>query len=156
MQSYDKDELRSSLKTLFRNRVRGLLEGQAVMRWRKKMESISEEIGGVDKSLKGRRVTLGDHEVLINKKKGLVTERKLIESRLEEFRTSMYCILSHLDGSRYNVTSTDQGKLNVLRFPGELDWNQIHFVIVRECRRLEDGLPIYSFRREILNIMHGQ
>lgn len=152
----DKDELRCSLKTLFTNRVRGLLEGQAVMRWMKKMVSISEEIDSVDKSTRRGRVKLCDYDVLISKRKGLVTERKLIESRLEEFKTSMYSILSHLDGSRYNVPLTDQGKLNVLQFPSELDWNQIHFVIVRECRRLEDGLPIYSFRREILNIIHGQ
>lgn len=34
-------------------------------------------------------------------------------------------------------------------------WSRIQF-LSRECRRVENGLPIYGFRSEILKMLHSQ
>ncbi|KAF5187690.1 Atp-dependent rna helicase deah11 protein [Thalictrum thalictroides] len=153
----DKDELRNSLKTLFENHVKGLLDGEVVKTWTTKIELLSKEIGSIDLMLSRRGgVKLFQFSVMQKKKEGLVTELQLIEKRLEEFKIALNCVLSHIDGSQYCMPLDDEVKVNVLRFPGELVWDQIHFVILRECRRLDDGLPIYSCRREILKMIHNQ
>jgi ATP-dependent RNA helicase DHX8/PRP22 len=34
---------------------------------------------------------------------------------------------------------------------GEVDFARVHKIVLRECRRLKEGLPIYAYRRRILN-----
>lgn len=34
---------------------------------------------------------------------------------------------------------------------GEVDFVKVHMMLLRECRRLKEGLPIYAYRRRILN-----
>lgn len=78
--------------------------------------------------------------------RGLKAERERMEKRVEEFRAAMFCILGHLDGSRWEGFGEE-----VLGFEeAGLDWERIHHMMIRECRRLEEGLPIYGHRREIL------
>ncbi|KAF9598768.1 hypothetical protein IFM89_031436 [Coptis chinensis] len=127
----DKDELRNAMKSLFINHVKGLMEGDLVFRWRKKIEVAEKEVGEIDGAFKRRRgVKLFEFEKLERKKEGLVKEIELVKKRLEEFRIGMECVLGHIDGSQYNVPFViDDGKLDVLMFPSELDWNKIHFVI---------------------------
>ena len=33
----------------------------------------------------------------------------------------------------------------------EVDFARVHKIMLRECRRLKEGLPIYAYRRRILN-----
>ncbi|XP_058087476.1 ATP-dependent RNA helicase DEAH11, chloroplastic-like [Magnolia sinica] len=144
----DSDELASRLKELFAARARDLLESESVHRWRKKIERLTEEIIQISTALRN----LNHVEVFTSrqqKKRGLVAEREQIEKRLEEFKAAMYCILVQLDGTRW-----EEEELEVFGFGGDLDWERIHHVMARECRRLDEGLPIYSYRQEILRQIH--
>ncbi|XP_047340224.1 ATP-dependent RNA helicase DEAH12, chloroplastic-like [Impatiens glandulifera] len=67
----------------------------------------------------------------------------LIEKRILEFKSSMECFIHHLDGRRSSHDS-------VFKFTRNFNAKRFRFLIRRECRRLEDGLPLYAFRGEIL------
>ncbi|KAK9110756.1 hypothetical protein Sjap_018816 [Stephania japonica] len=138
------------LKGLFRVHVRGLLEGEEVKRWTKRIEVVSDDV----KEIKGRLEKghgLKSALELISMSEGLVAERGLMLKRVGEFKAAMYCILDHLGelGLDECVESDDQIRIFEFR-RGEFDWNRIHYLIVRECKRLEVNLPIYGYRRAIL------
>ena len=73
-----------------------------------------------------------------------------VERRLKEFESAMQCLLKYLEGG------VDVEGVTVFRFDGGFDWKRIHCLIKRECRRLEDGLPIYAYRSDILQEIHYQ
>ncbi|KAK9285453.1 hypothetical protein L1049_024646 [Liquidambar formosana] len=149
----DMDELNDRLKTLFAERVSSLIKGEEVQKWQKKLELVLDEIANVSASLK-KLNPLGVYEELSKKKKGFMMERDLIAKRLKEFKSAMNCILNHLGGKQLQ-DSSDAG-VDVFRFDGGYDWSRICHLIMRECRRFEDGLPIYAFRQEILRQIHSQ
>ncbi|OUZ99589.1 Helicase [Macleaya cordata] len=152
----DEVEMRDRLKDLFIGHVQKLLEGEVVQKWRKKMEAASDEISKIEALLKRRHVKLAPFNELQLQKGGLEAERDLIMKRLNEFRDSMNCILVHLQGFHLQE---DCAEVEVLRFPSEFDkfnWSRIHCVLMRECRRLEESLPIYSSRRKILQEIQRQ
>ncbi|CAK8537397.1 unnamed protein product [Lathyrus sativus] len=90
----------------------------------------------------------------VEKKKGLDDEKSLVEKRLKEFEFAMESILQHLEES--NIVESGEDFVPVLSFDGNFDWKKIHSLIVRELRRLEEGLPIYAYRQEILPQIHHQ
>ncbi|KAB1210190.1 hypothetical protein CJ030_MR6G024592 [Morella rubra] len=93
----DIDELQDRLQTLFSDRVRRLIDGEEVKRWRKKLQDTSKEIDKVTKELRRpNSFVLGDR--LLNRKKGLISEKELLAKRLGEFESAMNCILAHLQG----------------------------------------------------------
>lgn len=112
-------------------------------------ERLSKEISRLSSSL-SKPLRLGVHNELVEKKKGLVDEKNLVERRLKEFESAMQCLLKYLEGG------VDVEGVTVFRFDGGFDWKRIHCLIKRECRRLEDGLPIYAYRRDILQEIHYQ
>ncbi|KAG2711971.1 hypothetical protein I3760_04G103400 [Carya illinoinensis] len=151
----DSIELRERLQTLFIDRVRRLMDGEEVKRWRKKLQRTSEEIDKITAMLsKPNRLGLCDQ--LYNKKKGLITERDLIAKRLVEFKSAMNCILAHLEGRKNEVEEIGEDAIELFRLGEVIDWNRIFSLVSRECRRLEDGLPIYAYRKEILEQVHVQ
>ncbi|XP_057972503.1 ATP-dependent RNA helicase DEAH12, chloroplastic-like [Malania oleifera] len=143
----DVEELRDALKSLFADRVRGFLDGDAVKVWRKKLEHVLNEMAEVS-SLLGKPNKPGVAEELVNQRKGLICERDLILNRINEFKSAMSCILAHLEGKK-SQDGNGEG-LEVFRFEGDFNWSRIHCLMLRECKRLEDGLPIYAFRQQIL------
>uniref|UniRef100_A0A5B7A9E1 RNA helicase n=1 Tax=Davidia involucrata TaxID=16924 RepID=A0A5B7A9E1_DAVIN len=152
----DNEELSDRLKTLFSERVRRLIEGDLVQKWQKKLGLVLGEFDRVTASLKKPNPAIVFNE-LLKKKAGLISERDLIEKRIEEFKSMMKCILAHLEGKPWEDFG-DEG-VEVLRLGRYFEWGQcsrIHNLMVRECRRLEDGLPIYAFRREILRQIYSQ
>lgn len=152
----DIDEVKQKLKVLFCDHIEGLLEGDLVKKWKGRIEDKSNEIAAVSERLKKNNSCLVFTE-LNEKKKGLVAERESLFGRLKEFRSSMSCFLAHVKGSEFELENDgDEGSLPVFNFDGECDWEKIHQLILRECRRLEDGLPIYAFRQDILKQIHGE
>ncbi|TKY47680.1 ATP-dependent RNA helicase DHX8/PRP22 [Spatholobus suberectus] len=145
-------DLEGRLRTLFAGHVKGVMEGKEVKRWVEENERLSKEIAKVSGSL-SKPLRIGTHNQLMEKKKGLVDEKSLVERRIKEFEAAMECVLKYLE-------EEDDGKggegVNVFRFDGNFDWKRIQCVINRERRRLEDGLPIYAYRREILQEIHFQ
>lgn len=149
----DEDELRSRLQTIFGDHVRAILEGEEVKKQQNELRNLSNRITKVE-GLLAKYHKMADHEKLTGEKKGLLCERDLISKRLAEFRSSMSCILNYLKGNHYQEFH-DEG-IEMFRFNGDYDWSKIYHLILRECRRLKDGLPLYAFRREILHQIHTQ
>lgn len=146
----DMNKLRDRLRALFTDRVLQLMEGDLVQKWQRKLGLVIKEIDGVVALLrKLNRINVC--EELLMKKAGLDSEKSLIEKRIEEFKSSMTTILNHLEGT---LASCDGVEL--FRFRRSFEWVRIHCLIRRECRRLEDGLPIYACRQEILTEIYNQ
>ncbi|GAB4848760.1 hypothetical protein Ancab_003487 [Ancistrocladus abbreviatus] len=148
----DIDELIDRLKTLFIARIQGLIEGEIVKRWEKKVADVSNEIAGVSASLR-KPNQIGTLEELQRRKKGLLSEREVIMKRMEEFKSALKFIVDHLEGKQ--LPEGGDG-VKMFLFKNELNWKKIYHFIMRECRRLDDGLPIYAFRREILHQISTQ
>ncbi|KAB2008594.1 hypothetical protein ES319_D10G109800v1 [Gossypium barbadense] len=148
-------ELNQNLKTLFSSHITGLMEGELVRKWQKKINEKSDEIADLSGQMGKRKYSLGRFYELHDKKKTLKAERSTISKRLKEFKGGMRSLLRCLETGEIGNEEGDEG-VEVYRVEGELDWKLIHQLILRECRRLEDGLPIYAHRQEILTRIHGQ
>lgn len=148
-------DLSDRLKALFAAHTLKLLEGEAVIRCRKKIDAISDEIEVLKKLLAARHQPLAVGAARVGKKQGLVAEMKQIERRLEEFRAAMRCILARMGGIEQEGEEFEAG-VELFKFGDNLDWGRIQHLMARECRRLDDGLPIYAHRREILQNIFSQ
>lgn len=149
----DMDELRGRLRAIFASHVKGLLEGKEVKRWREESERISKELASLTYFLKRPKSIPMNYE-LREKKKGLDAEKRLIEKRINEFRSGMECILRYLEDSKEEEDGC--AVFRKLKFDEALDWKRIDSLIMRERRRLEEGLPIYAYRSDILQEIHSQ
>lgn len=148
----DRVELDGRLRSLFASHVKGLMEGKEVKRWVEEREKLSKEIAHVSKSLRNP-LPIGVFPQQLEKKKGLEVEKDLVERRIKEFESAMRCILQYLEN---NDMEEGEGFVPIFRFDGSLDWKHIQSLIIRERRRLEEGLPIYAYRRDILRQIHYQ
>lgn len=149
----DMDELRDRLRVLFASHVKGLMEGKEVKRWREESQRASKELSQLTYLLK-RPKSFGLLDELQQKKKGLDAEKKLIEMRIKEFQSAMECILRYLEDRKVNEVGISVfGKL---KFDETSDWKRIYRMIMRERRRLGEGLPIYAYRSDILQQIHSQ
>ncbi|KAL0378964.1 UNVERIFIED_CONTAM: ATP-dependent RNA helicase DEAH12, chloroplastic [Sesamum radiatum] len=148
----DKAELDDRLKVLFLEKLKGLKEGDLVGKLLKKLGSVVDEIKRISDSLK-RPVKVGTADALLRKRKGLERERDLILNRVQEFKSGVKCIENYLEKGEKN----EEPDIQVFRFlDGEIDWGRIYRLMMRECRRLDDGLPIYGYRQDILKQIHSQ
>nr|XP_043638906.1 ATP-dependent RNA helicase DEAH12, chloroplastic [Erigeron canadensis] len=148
----DTEELNSRLRVLFRDRVGRLMKGELVKRFEKKLENVTNEMNKLSLLLKKPKSVLV-HMELSKKREGYVKERWLIERRVKEFKLGMECLLDYLDGK---VDFCDNDEVKVLFLKGKFDWSKIYWIIKRECRRLNDGLPIYADRYDILSQIHRE
>lgn len=140
-------DLSDQLKTLFTAHVRGLIEGDPVKKWQNIMNALSDDIAKISPLLK-KHNKISVFEELNKKREGLKSERELILRRLKEFKAAMNCIIDHVEGT----TTSEKGceLIDLFQFHDDLNWKRIHHLIKRECQRLEDGLPMYAYRQEIL------
>lgn len=154
----DADELEERLRNLFVDHVKGLLEGELVNKWLKMKDDKCDEISDVSGRL-GSRNSYAVFCELNERKKGLFKEREMIMRRVREFKNAMHCVLKYLDDPQ-NVAKKESYDANVDVFRFEdcqrIDWSRIQAFIVRECKRLEDGLPIYMYRQDILRRIYGE
>ncbi|GAB2283276.1 hypothetical protein Dimus_017797 [Dionaea muscipula] len=148
----DTVELNERLKVLFVAKIKGLIEGEIVKRWEKKLDNLSNEIRSVSLLLK-RNNRIMEFSKLTKERDGLFSERKLIDKRLREFKLGLECIINHLEGKGSKEL---EDKLCLFQFEDNYNWSRIFQFIMRECRRLDAGLPIYAFRREILDQIRNQ
>ncbi|MCD9559896.1 hypothetical protein HAX54_018224 [Datura stramonium] len=150
----DEEELKSRVKMVFLKELKGLLvEGELLERWEKKLELLHNEIADVSRLLKNRNNLRACNEFL-KKREGLEKERDLIRKRIEEFKTGIGCIIQHLEET--GSEEDEEEGLRVFKIGTEFDWNKIHCLMMRECRRLDDGLPIFAFRQQILRQIHHE
>lgn len=151
----DVDELNDRLKVLFVEKIKGLVSGELVNRWEKKLQGVEGEVAGVDAALKKHNSVL-KFEELNDKKKVLMSEKELILKRIGEFKDGMECILRHIKGGRCSGDKENKGWVPALRLRNAVDWDTVYCLVTRECRRLDDGLPIYAFRQEIIQRISSQ
>ncbi|RHN65634.1 hypothetical protein MtrunA17_Chr3g0082081 [Medicago truncatula] len=147
------DELKARLRSVFMSHVKELMEGKEINRWIKEWDRLSKEIKEVN-SLLGKPFPVRVQDENIDRKKMLDGEKNLVEKRLKEFEYAMENILMYLEENNNN--NDDDDDVNVIRFGERFDWEKICNFIVRERRRLEDGLPIYAYRKEILQQIYHQ
>ncbi|KAL4180995.1 hypothetical protein AMTRI_Chr12g268910 [Amborella trichopoda] len=155
----DQNELTDRLRTLFAVHVQCLLRGEALERCKQKLETIDMELRNVVSLLKSSNPLKSYYEIN-GKKEGLISERRLVEKRIEEFKSAMVCIHNQLDLAIWDdclsYDSEDDGVVPY-KFKGTWNWDRLHHILLRECRRLDDGLPIYGCRQEILKkVLHHQ
>lgn len=129
------------------------MEGKEVKRWVGERERLSKEIARVSSSL-SKPLPIRVQQEWAEKKKGLDAEKRLIEGRIKEFESALECMLQYLEENNVEGGGENDDAVPVFRFGGGFDWKQLHCLIVRERRRLEEGLPIYAYRREILQEIH--
>jgi ATP-dependent RNA helicase DHX8/PRP22 len=136
------------MAAVFSLHVSTLLEKHpAVKWWEQKASELDSQIEKVSRQLSVRNRLMVFAE-LQERKKGLELEKDQVHSRLEEFREAMNCILACL---RQGTGVEKKGdNVRIFNVGKQLDYDRLHSLIVRECRRLEDGLPVYGCRRKIL------
>ncbi|KAG2307148.1 hypothetical protein Bca52824_026896 [Brassica carinata] len=146
----DEEELRDRLCILFSAHVLSLMEnGDCVKKVRAEIEEKDRQV----ESFSSKR---GIKLEAFERKKALIVEKDLIVKRLEEFKNGMKNILKFLQGRDGSVYDGEKDDVAVFSLEGTYDWPRIHSLIRRECRRLEDGLPIYAYRQNILKRIHGE
>ncbi|KAI5669806.1 hypothetical protein M9H77_19659 [Catharanthus roseus] len=154
--SSDKDELRDRLKSLFLAKLNGFLDGELVQKWHKKLLVVLDEIKETFEIL-SKPKKLNIYYELTKKRDGLVKERDLIMKRIEEFKNGVRCFVDYLEGKGEDEQEEGIGvNLGVYKFGREFNWEKIHWMMMRECRRFDEGLPIFAFRRDILERIHYQ
>ncbi|CAH8281561.1 unnamed protein product [Eruca vesicaria subsp. sativa] len=148
----DMDELRERMRDLFSSHILSLLgNGEGVKKVRKEIDEKSRYI----ESFASKR---GIRLEVFEKKKSLEAERDLVVKRLEEFKNAMMSIVRFLNKSNGSevVDGVEEEHVDVFDLKGDYDWPRIHSLIRRECRRLDDGLPIYAYRQNVLKKIYGQ
>lgn len=149
----DKAELDDRLRPLFAKHARSLLECEAVRKVQSQLDEVNAEVGKIDSQL-GKRNAMRVFMELQEQRMVLLDERELLVGRLDEFRAAMRCLLSRLGDPLEESSPGMQYGADVLDFGDSLNWRRIHWMMIRECRRLREGLPIYAFRRMILNTVN--
>ncbi|KAG9443171.1 hypothetical protein H6P81_019025 [Aristolochia fimbriata] len=139
-------ELSDRLSNLFKSRVRYLLKADLVSLCMSKVDSLTDKIAHVTLLL-ARHNSLHDAHQYLAKREELYEQKEQIVRRLDEYKVAMLCILSHLDGPRLEACTLD---VEVFDFKGGTEWDRLHRFMTRERKRLEEALPIYGHRREIL------
>lgn len=78
-------------------------------------------------------------------------EKDVFLNRVREFKIGIRCIVDYLEGRQKNW----DGEIPVFRLSdGEINGGRIYWMMMRECRHLDDGLPIYACRQAILKQIH--
>lgn len=131
------------------------MEGELVKEWQEKIDEKSDQIAEVSGQMGRRHYSVGRFFILNDMKKALKEESLMISKRLNEFKGGMRSLLRCLEDEEIGKEEQEES-IDVFRVDGELDWERIHRLILRECRRLADGLPIYAHRQEILTRIHGE
>ncbi|KAJ6959411.1 hypothetical protein D5086_030290 [Populus alba] len=150
-------DLNERIRGLFKLYAEKVLEGEVVKKLERKIENLAVEIGKFTsffKRPKGVRV-YSENKL---KKEALRVEMEVVVKRAEEFRKGMRCLMDCIEGKEigdlgvFRVYDEGNGrKMGIFYY-----WSRIHFLILRECRRVENGLPIYGFRSEFLKMLHSQ
>ena len=112
----------------------------------------SAEIAASIQAVKGRLGSpnrFRDFNQLILEMKTLEAEKELVDAKIAEYQAAMRSI------QRAMLREADDYEEGVDVFGSvqgvEVDFARVHKIMLRECRRLKEGLPIYAYRRRILN-----
>ncbi|CAA6658866.1 unnamed protein product [Spirodela intermedia] len=153
----DRAEEAVRLRNLFAGHARGLLACESVRRCDQRIEEVSAEIRKLSESMKNRTKLPLFLERMARRSR-LEEERDQLRQKRGEFQAGLRSILTLLGeeaGGEGSVGKEEGDGVEVFGARGELDWNQIHWLLIRERRRLDEGLPIFAYRRKILNVINS-
>ncbi|XP_050210057.1 ATP-dependent RNA helicase DEAH11, chloroplastic-like [Mercurialis annua] len=146
------DETNDKIRVLFQLYCRSLLEGEILGKLERRVNELSVDVEKICKKPKG----LGVFDELKGEKERLVGEVDGIVKRIEEFKFGVKCVLDYLEKKDAEGGDMELRVLLGFRNGKSYNWSKLHCLLLRECRRVEDGLPMYGFRREILRQIHSQ
>lgn len=143
------DEFNQRVRSLFQLHVERFAR-ESVGKFERKVSDKSDEIEKIASFLRKFR-DLQVFSEAQGRKKRLEEENDQTVNRIEEFKCAMKCVMDYLKGNEVE-------ELAVLGFKNGkgFNWNRIHSLLLREYRRLDAELPIYGFRREILQQINSQ
>ncbi|XP_065870868.1 ATP-dependent RNA helicase DEAH11, chloroplastic-like isoform X1 [Euphorbia lathyris] len=147
----DSGDVDERILSLFLLYVQKLFHGDSVEKLERKVRDLSIEIEKAVVPLLRRHLPLHTFKERDARRKSLRGEMDGLLKRIEEFKSALNSVMDYLEGKEVE-------EFAVLGFKNEqgFNWSKIHCLLLRECRRLEDGLPIYGFRKEILEQIHLQ
>eukprot|EP01018_Ginkgo_biloba_P028693 Gb_34264 [translate_table: standard] len=153
------EEINKRLRAVFMDYIQSMSRGESVGRCKKDIEAVQKELRKTSDMLR-RRNGLMQWEQLERLKQGLIIQRDQVSNRLREFEKSLKCLALYLDrriddgydGDVVDIDSADERPL--FKLGSVWTWHQFHNIILRECKRLDSALPIYSSRWDIIQQAH--
>uniref|UniRef100_A0A453E704 RNA helicase n=1 Tax=Aegilops tauschii subsp. strangulata TaxID=200361 RepID=A0A453E704_AEGTS len=138
--------------SLFASHASRLLDSGLISRSAARSAELAVSIQSVKRRLRGHN-NFRDFDQFNLQKKTLEAEKELVDARIAEYKAAMSLI------RRAMLRGTDDGEeveeegVDVFGIgEGEdVDFVRLHMMMLRECRTLNEGLPIYAYRRKILN-----
>ncbi|KAL6657579.1 hypothetical protein ACP70R_005359 [Stipagrostis hirtigluma subsp. patula] len=136
------------IASLFADHASRLLDSDLVSLWAARSAELAMSIQDVKHSL-GSRNRYRDFDQLHLRKKTLEAEKDLVDAKIAEYKAAMRSIRRAM----LRATEEEEEGVDVFGIMGgeEVDFARVHMMMLRECRRLKEGLPIYAYRRRILN-----
>ncbi|KAH9292074.1 hypothetical protein KI387_042739, partial [Taxus chinensis] len=149
------EEADKRTRPIFLNYVKKLRHGEAASKCRTEIEVAEREIKRCGNYLKARNRLMEWHR-LEGLKQGLLVQIKILRKKLGEFERALQCIEFYLENpvEDYDFFDPSADVRPVFVLGNGWTWEQLYSIIVRECSRLESSLPMYSSRREILQLVH--
>ncbi|KAL2612119.1 hypothetical protein R1flu_023811 [Riccia fluitans] len=139
------EEMDSALKPVFLAHIISLLDGDGVRKCLEEERRLRSDIAGKTVKLK-KFHSSKNHGALKAFVKDTTFRCEQILRKVTEFRNAMQC-LADLIGS-LGLDDVQGNPIFMLR--SDWTWSQLHFIIRRECYRLEAQLPLYARRSEII------
>ncbi|GJN33125.1 hypothetical protein PR202_gb21691 [Eleusine coracana subsp. coracana] len=138
------------IASLFADHASLLLDSGLVDQCAARSAELAASIQDVKKRLASRRGNrFRDFDQLHLQKETLEAEKALVDGKIAEYKASMRSIWC----SMLCATEEEEEGVDVFGIlkDGELDFTRVHMMMLRECRRLKEGMPIYAYRRRILD-----
>uniref|UniRef100_R7WE14 RNA helicase n=1 Tax=Aegilops tauschii TaxID=37682 RepID=R7WE14_AEGTA len=137
------------IASLFASHASRLLDTDLVSRSAARSAELAASIQSLEHRLRSRN-SVRDFDQLHLQKKTLEAEKDLVDAKIAEYKASMSSI------RRAMLRGTDDEEEEGVDVFGigereDVDFARLHMMMLRECRRLNEGLPIYAYRRKILN-----
>ncbi|KMZ74084.1 putative ATP-dependent RNA helicase [Zostera marina] len=146
----NKEEKESRMRNLFKEYAQRILCGSSVKNIEKRINELFNKIEETAKSLKNPNSIMFFFE-LESKHKALVLEKKLLTDLLTEFKTEIGILVQIFERKSFLGHSS----LRFFHLENSLNWMKLQMMMERECRRLENGLPMYVSRKKILSTLYS-
>ncbi|VAH73546.1 unnamed protein product [Triticum turgidum subsp. durum] len=138
--------------SLFASHASRLLDSGLVSRSAARSAELAVSIQSVKRRLRGHN-NFRDFDQFNLQKKTLEAEKELVDAKIAEYKAAMSSIRRAMLRGTDDEEEVEEEGVDVFGIgEGEdVDFVRLHMMMMRECRRLNEGLPIYSYRRKILN-----
>ncbi|VAI13723.1 unnamed protein product [Triticum turgidum subsp. durum] len=143
------------ISSLFASHASRLLDSDLVSRLAARSSQLAASVQTVKHRLRVRRSNLRDFDQFNLQRKTLEADKDLLDAKIAEYKAAMMSIRRAMLSGTDEEEEVDQEEEGVDLFgiveDDDVDFARVHTMMLRECRRLNEGLPIYAYRRKILN-----